>query len=110
MTSTHCFAGAIPDSFGTAENLKVFDVKLNNFTAFPSAWTNASYNSINSSYSNIRASFNSISVSPQLLKSKTVKYGEGVLYSLSYLTVCMILHIATFLHNKPFCSSNSSQF
>ena len=59
-------AGAIPDSFGTAENLKVFDVKLNSLTAFPSAWTNASYNAINTSYSNIRASFNNISVSAKL--------------------------------------------
>lgn len=63
MTISYSTVGAIPDSFGTAENLKVFDVKLNSFTSFPSAWTNSSYNAINSSYSNIRASFNNISVS-----------------------------------------------
>ena len=90
VTSVYWVAGAIPDSFGTADNLKVFDVKLNNLTAFPSAWTNASYNAINSSYSNIRASFNNISVRPQLL-NRSFKSPVGHILRLqmpSSLQVC----------------------
>ena len=56
-------AGSIPDSFGTARNLQIIDVKQNQLTGLPSAWTNSSYNASASSWVRIRASLNQISVS-----------------------------------------------
>ena len=62
LNASQCMTGPIPDTFGTANNLQLFDAKQNQLTAWPAAWADPNFNATNSSWINIRASLNQIFV------------------------------------------------
>lgn len=55
--------GAIPDGFGTNQNLQTFDVRNNALTALPSAWTDPNFVPQRSSLSYVWFLFNNLTVS-----------------------------------------------